>query len=86
MERAIGRREDARTNLTRLYYKFREIEDTLLATYSASIIKDYTRLMEDLDQYGDMYTSVLRFENYLITNPGIEIAYICISRSWEKYF
>jgi len=53
----------------------------LLTTYTETIIQDYLRLMDDLQNYGDMYSSVLKFENYIITNPGIEIAYICIMKT-----
>ncbi len=37
--------------------------------------------MEEIEDQDQMYRSVMRFENYLITNPGIDIAYICIMKS-----
>jgi hypothetical protein len=81
LERAIGRMESAAVTLAGLYDKFKEVEDTLLATYSFEVIEDYNQLMEDLEQRRSMYDSVLEFEDYLISNPRIEIAYICIMRA-----
>ena len=64
-----------------LYGKFKEVEDVLLATYSPEVIEDYNQLMEDLEHRRFMYDSVMEFEDYLISNPRIEIAYICIMKA-----
>ena len=81
MERVIGRQEFASALLLQIHAKFEEIEDTLLATYSEQTIGHYRQLMEDLLEQRSMFDSVMDFEDYLITNPGIEIAYVCIMKS-----
>ena len=81
MERAIGLQEFSSSLLLGIYTKFVEIEDTLLSTYSEQNIEHYRQLMEDLREQRSMFDSVMDFEDYLITNPGIEIAYICVMRS-----
>ncbi len=80
MERVIGRQEFASAILSEIYIKFVEIEDTLLATYPSKVAH-YTQLMEDLREQRSMFESVMNFEDYLITTPGIEIAYVCIMKS-----
>ena len=57
-----------------------EIEDTFTATY-LSQNAHFRQLMEDLKEQRSMFESVVNFEDYLITNPGIEIAYVCIMKS-----
>jgi hypothetical protein len=81
MERAIGWMEYAAVILVWLHAKFKEVEDILLSTYSTEVIENYNELMEDLELRRSMYDSVVEFEDYIITNPGIEIAFICIMKS-----
>jgi hypothetical protein len=80
MERAIGHQEHAVETLSVLYNKFKEVEDILVATYVEQI-DDYRQLMEDLMEQRHMFESVMSFEEYLIINPGIEIAYVCLMKS-----
>ena len=80
MERAIGHQEYASEILSYLFDKFKEVEGILLGTYSGQI-DDYRQLMKDLREQGNMFESVMSFEDYLIANPRIEIAYICIMKS-----
>ena len=81
MERVIGRRESASALLAEIHTKFGEIEDILQAAYSEQIVRHYRQLMEDLLEQRSMFDSVMEFEDYLITNPGIEITYVCIMKS-----
>jgi hypothetical protein len=76
MEKAIDKH--TRDDFAWLYNRFKCVEGTALVTYSASIIADYTQLMDDLNQEREMYDCVAQFEDYLIVDSGIEIIYLCI--------
>ena len=80
MERAIGYQQYSSEILAYLHNKFKEVEDILLATYDEQI-NGYRQLMEDLREQRDMFDSVTSFEDYLIINPRIEIAYVCLMKS-----
>ena len=80
MERAIGHQEHVAESLAGLYTAFKEVEDIFLDTYDEQI-DDYRQLMEDLRERRHMFESVISFEDYLIINPRIEIAYVCIMKS-----